>query len=164
MILGIDPGNEFSAYCLVESATMKIIKCEKVSNKALIDEVIPSLDTKKLKAMAIEHMEGYGQSVGREVFETCYYIGKLIERTSANYPYVLIVPVKRKEEKLAITGRLTSDDKTVRHNLIDLFAKHDFKGGKGNKKDPDVFYGFADDMWSAFAICYTTKLKLEGKI
>jgi hypothetical protein len=165
MILGIDPGNELTAYCLCESGTMKPIKFDKISNQSLIDELLPSLENETIAVIAIEHMQGYGMGVGREVFETCYYIGRLLERIERTMPNVTIQPIYRTEEKVAICGHLKgSNDMLVRHNLIDKFAQHDFKTGKGVKKNPDFFYGFKSDCWSAFAIAYTAQLKLEGKI
>ena len=165
MILGIDPGNTLSAYCVCERDTMKPVKFDKVSNDILINEIIPSLNASLITVVAIEHMQGFNMGVGKEVFETCYYIGRLLERIERIMPNVPIQPIYRTEEKVAICGHLKgSNDMLVRHNLIDKFAKHDLQRGKGVKKNPDFFYGFKSDCWSAFAIAYTAKIKLEGKL
>ena len=164
MILGIDPGNELSAYCLCDYDTLKPKDFGKVTNAELIEKVIPMINDNAMQVVAVELIQSYGMAVGKEVFETCYFIGKLCDRIERNTSIKQIRRIYRKDEKLAICGNLKANDTIIRHTLIDMFAKHDFKNGKGTKQKPDWFYGFKADCWSAYAICYTAKMQNEGKI
>ena len=78
--------------------------------------------------VAIEMIASYGMPVGKEVFATCYYIGALMEicRTWK----VRVMPVYRKDVKLALCGSPRAKDANVRQALIDLL------GAPGTKKEP----------------------------
>ena len=164
MILGIDPGCELSAYCLCDYDTLKPKDFGKVTNAELIDKVITLINDNAMQVVAVELIQSYGMAVGREVFETCYFIGKLCDRIERNTSIKQIRRIYRKDEKLAICGNLKANDTIIRHTLIDMFAKHDLKNGKGTIKNKDFFYGFKADCWSAFAVCYTAKMQIEGKM
>ena len=94
----------------------------------------------------------YGMPVGRDVFETCIFIGRMLEHIKKdNYSYIY-----RKEVKINLCGRTSgANDTTVRKALINRFAKFDFRSGKGTKKNPDFFYGFKADVWASYAVGVT---------
>ena len=76
MVLAIDPGNIESAYCLIDKETYKPIEFGKVDNTRLL-MLLGELDYKEL---AIEMIASYGMPVGKEVFDTCVWIGRFIQR------------------------------------------------------------------------------------
>lgn len=147
LILAIDPGSTESAYCLMSSDAVPR-HFAKVPN----GDVIPVIRTYglNLTAVVIERVASYGMPVGREVFDTCEWIGRYTQAAldiKRNVDYVL-----RQEEKIAICKSPKANDATIRKALIDRFATHDFTNGKGTKKNPDFFYGFKADIWSSYAV------------
>ena len=151
-ILAIDPGNIESAYVVIEDQTFKPIEFGKVPNRELIDKI--KFEIIECHEFVIERVASYGMPVGREVFDTCEWIGRFTEIISEWYG---VEPsyVFRLDEKEAICHDSRAGDANVRRALIDEFADHDLKNGKGTKKNPDFFYGFAADVWAAFAVGYT---------
>ena len=164
MILSIDPGTTQTAYCFCNYDTLKPVSFGKVDNETIMSDVLPQINDYAIECVAIEHMQGYNMSVGKEVFETCYFIGRMLERIAHTQRNVKILPIYRKDEKLAICGNLKANDTIIRHTLIDMFAQHDLKNGKGTKDNKDWFWDFKADVWSAYAIAYTAKMMMEGKM
>ena len=154
--LAIDPGDRKSAYVLTDGYTP--IDFGKIANEQLLLEMPYLLS--KCEAVAIEMVASYGMPVGANVFETCVWIGRYIE--AANRRQIKAKRVFRMEVKMNLCHAANARDANVRRALIDRFAKHDTKNGKGTKKNPDVFYGFSADVWSAFAVAATFIDKKEN--
>ena len=148
-IFAIDPGNIQSAYCIM-NGQYELLEFAKLNNK----DVMATL-TQKLNMMdivSIERVASYGMPVGREVFETCEWIGRFAQEAEKLLPVSYIY---RKDEKMYICGDMRAKDSNIRQALIDRFAKFDLKNGKGTKKNPDFFYGVSKDCWAAIAIAVT---------
>ena len=151
-ILAIDPGNEMSAYCILED--YKPIEFGKLPNVDMLQKIFglavgagPIIDK-----VAIEMVASYGMPVGKEVFDTCVWVGRFWEMYGDTDEVSLIY---RLEVKEMICHDSRAKDANIRQALIDRFAQHDFKNGKGTKKKPDWFYGFAADVWAAYAVGVT---------
>ena len=161
MILAIDPGNEYSAYVLLED-DMTILEGDKVENFTMLN-IANRISSEILGVnVAIEMVACYGMAVGKTVFDTCVFIGQLKQIFLENG----IEPrfIYRKDEKITLCNSMKAKDSNIRQALIDEYAKFDFKNGKGTKANPDTFYGFKADMWAAFAVGHTyKKMYLEKK-
>lgn len=147
MILAIDPGNIESAFVLVENDLSKVYEKDKVDNSTLINLIAywSNNNEYKIDYIAIEGIQSYGMAVGKSVFETCYFIGRLIESTRRdlmNNPTMIY----RMEEKMCLCHSVKANDSNIRQALIDRF------GVVGKKKNPGYFYGFKKDIWSAMAV------------
>jgi len=156
-LLAIDPGNTFSAYCLMDENYRPIDK-GKVENEDLLGYIRQSWDM--IDHIAVEMIASYGMPVGAEVFETCVMIGRI--EHLADTLGIAHSRIFRKEEKLMLCFDSRAKDANIQRALIERFAQHDLKHGKGTKKRPDWFYGFKADIWAAFAVGTVYLDKLRG--
>lgn len=149
-ILAIDPGNVLSGWCLIDDETLKPLSFNKSENHLLLDLLNRDEPLWPIDAIVIERVASYGMAVGKEVFQTCEWIGRFAQKAED-----LGIPVDylyRRQEKLHICGDSKAKDSNIRQALIDRFAEHDLKNGKGTKDNPDWFYGFRADIWTAYAV------------
>lgn len=150
-IFAIDPGNTESAYCLMYAETYAPLRFAKTGNAEIREAMEQALCEYGLDlTVVIERIASYGMAVGKEVFETCEWVGRFAEVAERGYN-ATVEYVYRRDEKLTICGSPKANDSNIRRALIDRFAQFDFKNGKGTKACPDTFYGFKADCWSAFA-------------
>lgn len=158
-LLAIDPGNELSAYVVID-ADYRPVALGKVPNGELLD-ALGMLDLSVFggavpTAFAIEMVASYGMPVGREVFETCYWIGRFSEAIrSQDFRHPLPALVYRREVKLNICGSDKAKDSNIAQALVDRFAPGRPNRGKGTKAAPGWFYGFSADIWQAYALAVT---------
>lgn len=137
-ILSIDPGNIQSAYTLIDE-NYKPLEFGKISNY----EMLEILKTTPRDKTVIEMVQSFGMAVGKEVFETCVWIGRFTEAANgAEYIY-------RKDVKMNLCGQTRAKDSNIRQALIDRF------GVVGTKKNQGYFYGFKADIWSAYSVGVT---------
>lgn len=136
-ILAIDPGNTESAYVLMEN--YKPIEFGKIPN----DELLKRCKHYDYKKAIIEMVASYGMAVGKEVFETCVWIGRFSQITE-DFEYIY-----RKDVKMNLCGQTRAKDSNIRQALIDRF------GVVGTKREPGHFYGFKADIWAAYAVGVT---------
>ena len=147
MILAIDPGNIESAYVVLDE-NLKPIEFGKFVNENIrqvlrlyLNKYHHDID------IVIEMIASYGMAVGKEVFDTCVWIGRfteMIETYNMNTHYIY-----RKDEKMNLCYTMKAKDSNIRQALIDRF------GDKGTKAAPGWFHGFKSDIWQAYAIGVT---------
>ena len=160
MILAIDPGNIESAFALLDKTTLKIIRFGKVANEDLLDdlnmdrffldesiELGKSIEPIYPEHFAIEMVACYGMPVGKEIFDTVFWIGRFWE--NANFKEENKKFIYRKEETMNLCGSMRAKDGNIIQALKDRF------GERGTKKNPGWFYGVKKDCWQAVAVGVT---------
>lgn len=155
VLLAIDPGNTESAFVVMDQH-FNPLSHKKAPNGEILD-MLRFSSPYLWEHVAIEMVASYGMPVGREVFETCVWAGRFheaAERSGKDVSYIY-----RMEEKETLCHDSRAKDSNIRRALIDKFARHDLKNGKGTKAKPDFFYGFAKDEWAAFAVGVTWLMK-----
>ncbi|KVP90912.1 hypothetical protein WJ95_09470 [Burkholderia ubonensis] len=104
--------------------------------------------------LCIEMIASYGMAVGREVFETCVWIGRFQQAWRDPDSVKLIY---RRDVKLHLCGTSNAKDPNVRQAVIDLFPREG--GGKtpqiGTKGQPGPLYGVSSHAWPALAVAIT---------
>lgn len=148
-ILAIDPGCTESAYALIDADACRPLDIGKVPNAELraMLRIDYFAQEGPVTGAAIEMIRSYGMTVGAEVFDTCVWIGRFIEASGCS-----LVPIYRAPVKLHHCHSSKATDANVSQALKDRFAYGVRNHGKGTKADPGWFYGFAKDIWQAYAL------------
>ena len=149
-ILAIDPGTTESGWCVLEQGRVKLSGVS--FNDTVIDEVFGYFEPNDETALAIEMIASYGMAVGREVFETCVWIGRFQQAWHAPEA---VRRVYRKDVKLHLCGSPRAKDANIRQALIDLL------GPQGSKKTPGPTYGVKSHAWAALGVAVTAAHQLQ---
>lgn len=154
-LLAIDPGNVNSAYVIIDTETYSPVGFAKLENKELLQQIghwhdqalrgKPAIDETVIETI----IASYGQKIGRTTFDTAIMIGRLEQ---ALFSFAPVKKIPRQTVRRHLCPGIRANDRTVRAALIERFAAQDKKRGKGTTHHPDFFYGFANDVWAAFAV------------
>ena len=161
LIVAIDPGCTESGYVVVRhdgNEITQVLDKGKVENK----EIYSVMNQYLAYDLAIEMVACYGMPVGAEVFDTCVWIGQFLREANTGKLARKIKLIYRKEEKLNLCGNTAAKDANIVQAMIDRYAYGQPNKGKGTKKQPGFFYGFAKDVWQAMAVA-VTYFDLYGK-
>jgi hypothetical protein len=140
-ILAIDPGPMGSAMVLWDGK--EIVEHRMDKNEA-VGCFIAIL---KHDVLAIEMIASYGMPVGKEVFETCVWIGRFVQIAVDFGIHYELIP--RREVKLFLCNSVRAKDANVRQALIDKV------GPQGKKACPGPTYGIKADEWAALGLALT---------
>lgn len=163
LIIAIDPGNIESGVSLIDADDCRPIEHFKGPN----DEVLAYLrESSTLGAthtvFAIEMIESFGMAVAHSVFEACWWGGRFQQAIADYYEPHPTHLITRKTVKLNLCGTTAAKDPNIHAALVDRFAPNVRNRGKGTKGKPGWFYGFAADMWAAYAVAVTCADQLAG--
>lgn len=152
-VLAIDPGNRNSGW-VVMSGREFIAGNASEANEDMFD-VIKSHGVGDGCCVVCEWIQSYGMPVGKEVFETCWWVGRF-----AQYAHMHATPftrVFRKDVKMHLCGQAKAKDANVRMAILDLYPASG--GGKtpqiGTKSQPGPLRGVTSHMWPAVGLALT---------
>ena len=147
-ILAIDPGTEQSGWCHYGAG---IVFATGVASN---DQVLHWLEASTFRdaaQVAIEMIASYGMPVGREVFETCLWIGEFRHACRGKVPVRLVY---RRDVKAHLCHNTKANDANVRQALLDRFPRTG--GGAtpqiGIKAKPGPLYGVSTHAWPALGV------------
>lgn len=153
IVLAIDPGPSESAFVYYDTKTRELLQFAKFENDRLIEHIIGSHNP--AHHLAVEMIASYGMAVGREVFDTCVWIGRFVQAWEQNNPSGWDHTfVYRREVKLQLCGSARAKDANVRQALIDRYGGSR-KKAIGTKAAPRALYGVSNDVWQALGVAVT---------
>ena len=144
VLLAIDPGTTESGYAVFEDG--RVLASGVFDNRTMRACLMgyEPISPKPIDRIAVEMIASYGMPVGREVFETCVWIGRFIEAWCG--PHELVY---RQQVKLHLCKSPRAKDANIRQALIDRL------GPAGTKAKPGPTYGVKSHAWAALAVAVT---------
>lgn len=142
-ILAIDPGPVESGWCYLDRG--RVLASGTAPNELMLNQVRGEWYS-NVETVAIEMIASYGMAVGREVFETCVWIGRF-QQAWGNPDAVRLI--YRRDVKLHLCGNTKAKDANIRQALLDLL------GPQGTKKAPGPTYGVKSHAWAALGVAVT---------
>ena len=160
-VVGIDPGTEKSGWVWIDGNV--VLEHGYCTNETLRRMIIDKHYGES--EIAIEMVASYGMPVGRDTFETVYWIGRLCE-AQLEATGVEAVRLYRKQDSgdmPSICGHICKSqkagDSNVRQALIDMYEPTG--GGKvpqvGTKGQQGPLYGISGHCWQALAVAVTCR-------
>ena len=149
LLLAIDPGTFASGWVLMKADSRQPLACGKDPNEELLRDLSEG-GAYWAEQVVIEMMTSYGARGGREVLETCVWIGRFLQAAAAEG--MKVRTMYRRDVKMELVDTPRATDADIRQMLVDRFAYGVPNLGKGTKAEPGWFYGFRADIWQAYAL------------
>lgn len=143
VILGLDPGTTETGIA-VWCPDRRVVRDSRIVPNENLILMLSSLPYDKI---GIEMIASYGMPVGREVFETCVWIGRFFQR----FKSLGVEPklIYRRDVKLFLCGTTRAKDANVWQAIVDAH------GPVGTKKNPGPLYGVKSHARAALAVALT---------
>lgn len=139
-ILAIDPGTTESGYVLLRDRQVLL------SGLSANADLLAMIRDSQADDLAVEMIASYGMPVGREVFETCVWIGRFVQSWRDSDAVKLVY---RNDVKMHLCGTPRAKDPHIRQALLDLL------GPQGTKKAKGPTYGVRSHAWAALGVAVT---------
>lgn len=159
-VYAIDPGTEKSAFVLFDGT--QILDHGILPNGEMLAALEHSRPPPPLvdpfSRLAVEMVASYGMPVGKELFDTCVWIGRFIQVWGLRHldcdGSPAVDRVYRKDVKLHLCHTLRAGDPHVRQALIDRFGPGR-AAAIGHKSSPGPLHGIKSHEWAALAVAVT---------
>lgn len=140
-LLAIDPGTTESGYIFVKDGLLEASGV--LPNEDTLRMILDARWLSETPTLAIEMIASYGMAVGKEVFETCVWIGRFQQAWCIPEDVKLVY---RRDVKLELCGNARAKDANIRQALLDRI------GPQGTKKAPGPTYGVKSHAWAALGV------------
>ena len=159
-VVGIDPGTTHSAWAGIDGNQM--LENGYVPNSSMLSMLHAGQFGSS--ELAIEMVASYGMPVGKDTFETVYWIGRFAEAHKVASGAEAHRLYRKQDDKFpAICTHICKSNKatdsTVRQAIIDMYEPSG--GGKtpqvGTKKQPGPLFGVSKHVWQALAVAITCR-------
>src|SRR3546814_14247823 len=118
VIVAVDPGTVESGWCIFDGG--HVLESGVMANPELLSRLQAGHFQDQGCRLAVEMIASYGMPVGREVFETCVWIGRFVQAWHAPEEVDLVY---RRDVKLHLCGTSKAKDANVRQAVIDQFPR-----------------------------------------
>lgn len=149
MIIAIDPGTTQTGWAIMNKKS--VVQHGVTDNDEMLRLLVN--DFKHINTLAYEMIACYGMAVGREVFDTCVWIGRFIEAFGAPRAE----PVFRRDVCMHLCGTPRAKDPNIRRAILDMYEPTG--GGKiaqvGTKNQPGPLFGVNSHIWPAIGVGLT---------
>jgi hypothetical protein len=158
-IIGIDPGPTVSTFVHVEFSARSLLDpgiticgVGEMDNHDMLERLRQTFGS----IIVCEMIACYGMAVGKEVFETCRWIGRFEQRVAD--VGLKLETLTRVQCKMQLCQSMRAKDANIRQALMDRF------GEVGRRSAPGPLYGISGHAWSAVAVATTWRdLALEAE-
>ena len=150
LVIAVDPGNIESAFAVYDADKDIPLDTGKIPNEELLRTVRRLLRAHPDAKYVIEMIQSYGMAVGRSVFDTCVFIGRLISLRPRSARLITRVSVKNH-----ICNSAKATDANIRQALMDRWGSTR-ELAIGTKKTPGPLYHYQNtDTRAALALAIT---------
>ena len=153
-IIGIDPGTTQGAFIVLDVESKTILKHGIIPNWDLLEMLRNWPQETDPVSVTCETIQAYGQVVGAETFETCFWIGRATE--ICYLKDIPFTPAKRKDIIMTHCATNKAKDSDVRRAMIEYI------GEPGTKKKPGPTWGISSHEWSALAVATFIPVQKEN--
>lgn len=161
-LLAIDPGPIESAYVVIDAETRRPLEFDKLPNLDLLQRLHGGDIALNPPRAFVEMVASYGMAVGKEVFDTCVWIGRFTQFLDTRLDHAPTL-VYRRDIKLHHCGSARAKDANITQALVDRFTPGQPNHGKGTKAEPGWFFGFFKDIWQAYALAVYAADQLDAE-